>query len=124
MSAAVAVPASAAAICGQLGLIGAVISAEGPHLDLPQEVLAARVHEELASKFGPLPPLKWQRVITEKRATFSATPGLCRPMQHTPLKNFWLAGDYTASEYPATLEAAVRSGIACARGILGNTAAL
>ena len=112
------------AICAQPGLIGAVISAEGPHLDLTQEALAARVHEELAIKFGPLPPLKWQRVFTEKRATFSATPGLCRPTQQTPLKNFWLAGDYTASEYPATLEAAVRSGIACARGILGNTAAL
>ena len=66
------------AICAQPGLIGAVISAEGPHLDLTQEALAARVHEELAIKFGPLPPLKWQRVFTEKRATFSATPGLCR----------------------------------------------
>ena len=105
-------------ICAQPGLIGAVISAEGPHLELPQEALAARVHDELAAKFGPLPPLKWQRVITEKRATFSATPGLRRPPQQTPLKNFWLAGDYTESDYPATLEAAVRSGITCARGLL------
>ena len=112
------------AICGQRGLIGAVISAEGPHHELPQEALAQRVRDELAAQFGPLPPLRWQRVITEKRATFCATPGLRRPAQQTPLKNFWLAGDYTASDYPATLEAAVRSGIACARGILGETAAL
>ncbi len=112
------------AICNQSGLIGAVISAKGPHQDLTQDVLAQRVRAELHEKFGPLPPLKWQRVISEKRATFSATPGLRRPPQQTPLRHFWLAGDYTASDYPATLEAAVRSGIACARGILGDTAAL
>ena len=108
------------AICGQRGLIGAVISAEGPHQDLTQAALGARVHEELAAQFGPLPPLRWQRVIAEKRATFSATPGLRRPAQKTALANFWLAGDYTESDYPATLEAAVRSGIVCARGILGE----
>ncbi len=112
------------AICGQRGLIGAVISAEGAHLDLPQDTLAQRVQDELAAHFSPLPPLLWRRVITEKRATFSATPNLRRPTQKTPLKNFWLAGDYTASDYPATLEAAVRSGITCARGILGETAAV
>ena len=105
-------------------MIGAVISTEGPHQDLTQEALGERVLDELAAKFGALPPLKWQRVITEKRATFSATPGLRRPAQKTPLANFWLAGDYTASDYPATLESAVRSGIVCARGILGDTAAL
>ena len=105
-------------ICGQSGLIGAVISAEGAHQELTQEALAGRVLDELKTQFGPLPPLKWQRAITEKRATFSATPGLRRPQQKTPLRNFWLAGDYTASDYPATLEAAVRSGIVCARGIL------
>lgn len=112
------------AICGQPGLVGVVISADGPHRDLPQDELAARVHDELATRFGPLPPLSWSRVITEKRATFSATPGLQRPLQQTPLANFWLAGDYTRSDYPATLEAAVRSGITCARGILGETPAL
>jgi squalene-associated FAD-dependent desaturase len=112
------------AICAQRGLIGAVISAEGPHEDLTQDALAKRVHDELAAQFGPLPSLQWQRVISEKRATFSAIPALRRPPQKTPLKNFWLAGDYTASDYPATLEAAVRSGIVCARGILGDTSAL
>jgi hydroxysqualene dehydroxylase len=112
------------AICAQRGLIGAVISAEGPHEGLTQDELAKRVHDELATQFGPLPALQWQRVISEKRATFSATPGLRRPPQQTPLKNFWLAGDYTASDFPATLEAAVRSGIACAQGILGDTPAL
>ncbi len=112
------------AICGQRGLVGAVISAEGPHQSLTQDVLAARVLQEMGEHFGPLPPLQWLRVISEKRATFSATPALKRPAQQTPLKNFWLAGDYTAGDYPATLEAAVQSGIVCAQGILCDTAAL
>jgi hydroxysqualene dehydroxylase len=111
-------------ICNQRGLVGAVISAEGPHQELKQEELARRVHEELAANFGPLPTLQWQRVISEKRATFSATPGVCRPAQQTPLKQFYLAGDYTASDYPATLEAAVRSGAACARHVVERDAAL
>ena len=112
------------ALCGQRGLIGAVISAEGSHQNLTQDALAAQLHETLIAKFGALPALQWQRVITEKRATFSAVPGLQRPLQRTPHKNLWLAGDYTASDYPATLEAAVRSGIACAQGILSHAAAL
>jgi uncharacterized protein with NAD-binding domain and iron-sulfur cluster len=57
-------------------------------------------------------------VIAEKRATFSCTPGLWRPESRTPLRNFFLAGDYVASDYPATIEAAVRSGVACAQLVL------
>jgi uncharacterized protein with NAD-binding domain and iron-sulfur cluster len=72
----------------------------------------------LENQLGRLPEPLWLRVIAEKRATFSCTPGLKRPPQVTPLRNFYLAGDYTASDYPATLEAAARSGIACARHIL------
>ncbi|MDR0563623.1 MAG: FAD-dependent oxidoreductase, partial [Azoarcus sp.] len=37
----------------------------------------------------------------------------------TPLPGLWLVGDYIESEYPATLESAVRSGVRCAREILG-----
>ena len=96
------------AICQQAGLIGVVISASGEYRELPHDALSQRVQTELAQHFGPLPPLKWQRVITEKRATFSATPGLKRPPQQTSLKNFWLAGDYTAGDYPATLERALQ----------------
>ena len=105
-------------LCGQRGLIGAVISAEGIHQDLAQDELAMRAHRELNEHLGGLPEPLWQRVIAEKRATFSCTPGLRRPPQVTPLTNFYLAGDYTASDYPATIESAVRSGITCARHIL------
>lgn len=107
-------------VCAQPGLLAAVISAEGPHEDLPQDALAQRVHAELDRHFGPLPPPLWRRVIAEKRATFACTPGIERPAQRTGLPDFFLAGDYTESDYPATLEAAVRSGVACARAILDS----
>ena len=106
------------ALGGQHGVIGAVISAEGAHQDLPQDELARLVHQELQQQLGLLPDPSWYRVIAEKRATFACTPGLKRPESRTPLRNFFLAGDYTASDYPGTLESAVRSGIACARMIL------
>jgi len=106
------------AVCNQHGLVAAVISAAGPHQHMTQDELAQRIHAELGQQFGPLPAPLWQRVIAEKRATFACTVDLQRPAQHTPLKNFYLAGDYTASDYPATLEAAVRSGIACARQVI------
>jgi squalene-associated FAD-dependent desaturase len=105
-------------LCGQQGLIGAVISAEGAHQDYAQDELASLAHQELEQQLGMLPEPVWHQVIAEKRATFACTPGLKRPDTETPLRNFFLAGDYTASEYPATLEAAVRSGVGAARLIL------
>jgi len=103
---------------GQQGVIGVVISAEGPHQDLAQDQLAHLVHQELQQQLGLLPEPIWHRVIAEKRATFACTPGLRRPEARTPLRNFLLAGDYVASDYPGTIESAVRSGISAARMIL------
>jgi uncharacterized protein with NAD-binding domain and iron-sulfur cluster len=60
--------------------------------------------------------------LTEKRATFACTPGLARPANATGLAGLALAGDYTASDYPATLETAVRSGRAAARLLLAGKA--
>jgi squalene-associated FAD-dependent desaturase len=108
------------ALGGQHGVIGAVISAEGAHQDLAQDELAHLVHQELQQQLGALPEPSWSRVIAEKRATFACTPGLKRPESRTPLRNFLLAGDYVASDYPGTLESAVRSGISAARMILGT----
>ena len=100
------------------GLIAAVISASGPHEDLSQEELAARVLAELAQHTGPLPTLAWHKVVTEKFATFSCTAPIQsqRPAGITATRGIFLAGDYTAGEYPATIEGAVRSGIAAAQG--------
>ena len=52
----------------------------------------------------------WHKVIREKRATFSAVPGMHRPDFKTENPRLLLAGDYTWTDYPATLEGAVRSG--------------
>jgi squalene-associated FAD-dependent desaturase len=106
------------ALCGQQGLIGVVISASGRHQDMEQEALVAGVHSELRAHFPELPDPLWSQIIAEKRATFSCVVGVERPPQRTALRNVYLAGDYTASDYPATLESAVRSGLACARMIL------
>ena len=57
-------------------------------------------------------------MITEKRATFACRPGLVRPGPQTPLPGLWLAGDYLDSDYPATLESAVRSGVHTAARVL------
>lgn len=108
-------------LCGQRGLIGAVISASEAHVGESHAALAQRICADLAAQFGPLPPLAWHQVIAEKRATFSCTPDLARPTQVTACRNFFLAGDYTAGDYPATLEAAVRSGLAAARAVHGST---
>jgi squalene-associated FAD-dependent desaturase len=111
------------ALCGQNGLIAAVISARGRHLDLPTAELENRIHQEIARIVPDLPaPLKVQ-TITEKRATFACVPNLRRPVTRTGLPGLWLAGDYVASDYPATLEGAVRSGVAAAHLIVGQASA-
>lgn len=61
------------------------------------------------------------QVIKEVRATFSARPGLevLRPGTVTRLRNLYLAGDWTRSGWPATMEGAVRSGYLAAEAVSG-----
>lgn len=107
-------------ITGQPGLLAAVISAEGIHQELPQDELAHKVIGELRDEFGITETPEWFRVIAEKRATFCCAPDLHRPSQQTVRPDLLLAGDYTAGDYPATLEGAVLSGLRCA-GLLAET---
>ena len=100
---------------GAAGLLAAVISARGAHQSFSQDALAGAVHRELAAFLPGLSQPLWSRVIAEKRATFSCRPGVTRPENKTAVRNLYLAGDYTASDYPATLESAVRSGVLAAR---------
>lgn len=101
-------------ISGQHGLLASVISAEGLHQELSQDELAQKVIAELHEEFGISATPEWFRVIAEKRATFCCAPNLQRPSQQTALPRLLLAGDYTAGDYPATLEGAVQSGLRCA----------
>lgn len=105
------------AICGQRGLVGAVISASEEHVGEAQDALAQRVLADMTRHFGTLPPLRWHRVIAEKSATFSCRPAMQRPAMHTPCPALLLAGDYVAGDYSATIEGAVRSGLAAAAAI-------
>ena len=107
-------------LCRQHGLLGAVISAGGAHAALDHGTLAEQVAMELRKRFPTLGAPQWHKVIAEKRATFACTPAMRRPDQVTGVRGFFLAGDYTSSPYPGTLEAAVRSGTRCARAILGT----
>jgi len=104
-------------LCNQPGMMGVVISASGPHQALSRDELAHQTHQQLAQAFR-FPEPSWSQVIAEKRATFACTPGLSRPANVTAVNGLYLAGDYTDSPYPATLEAAVRSGSQCAQHLL------
>jgi squalene-associated FAD-dependent desaturase len=106
---------------GQKGLIAAVISASGPHDNLSKDDLARRIDAELRATLPGLPPMAWSRVITEKRATFSCRSALARPESRTAVPGLFLAGDYVASDYPGTLESAVRSGISGATAVVDHS---
>jgi squalene-associated FAD-dependent desaturase len=108
------------ALGGQRGLIAAVVSARGEHEELLHGAFAQTAHHELARVVPALPAPRWSRVIAEQRATFSCVPHLVRPANATDVRDLFLAGDYTESDYPATLEGAVRSGVAAARLALAS----
>ena len=106
------------ALCGTAGVLACVLSGHGAWEELDNRALVAALDRQLAGVLNTrLPALVWQQVIREQRATFSCRPNLPRPAARTALAGWWLAGDYVCAEYPATLEAAVRSGVAAARDI-------
>lgn len=99
------------------GILAAVISAGGPHEDEPLNQLCNEVAQQLSAALSLPQPIA-ARAIVERRATLAATPGLKRPANTTPLRGLAFAGDWTDSDYPSTLETAVRSGQAAARALL------
>ncbi len=98
------------------GVVSVTISAANRLLDRAPEPLAAAVWLEVSAALGLAAPLPPWRVIREKRATFAATPAqqLRRPGATTTCGNVALAGDWTDTGLPATIEGAIRSGFAAA----------
>jgi squalene-associated FAD-dependent desaturase len=101
-------------------LLAVVISASGPHMAWPHAELARAVDAQLRRLRPALPPCAWSQVIAEKRATYACTPQRPRPSGPRFAPGIYLAGDYVDTEYPATLEAAVRSGTATAEAVLAD----
>ena len=92
--------------------LSVTISAADRLLDVPRETLAQKIWHEVATLTAlpkALPP--WQ-IVRERRATFAATPGenAKRPATATTWSNLFLAGDWTMTGLPATIEGAIRSG--------------
>ena len=109
-------------VCGQPNVLSVVISARGPHSDWPTDKLVQQVMSEIAIVSPALAEPEDHYVITEKRATFSCDIASqdWRPDNVTAIENLWLAGDYTRTGYPATLEGAIISGVRAAEFALAR----
>ena len=124
---------------GMLGLIGGTaewvfafsdrisvtVSGADRLIDMGRDELASLLWRDVAKAYAlpnELPP--WQ-IVKEKRATFAATPAQVkkRPKAETRWRNVVLAGDWTDTGLPATIEGAIRSGQKAARLALAGSAA-
>ena len=96
------------------------ISAANRYLAIDNDTISAKVWAELAGAFHLPAQMPQCRVIWEKRATFISTPEQLarRPKTRTENPNLMLAGDWTDTGLPATIEGAIRSGSAAATALL------
>ncbi len=102
------------------GIVSVTVSAAHHLADLPAEAIAARIWQDVRTALGRSDAMPAVRVIKERRATFAATAAeeARRPGPRTRLRNLALAGDWTATGLPATIEGAVRSGRTAAELLL------
>lgn len=126
-------PAGAAAIVGLVGgtaewvfafadRLSVTVSAADALMDRESDELTLALWRDVSAVHdlkGPVPPC---RIVKEKRATFAATPAQAarRPPTRTAWANLFLAGDWTDTGLPATIEGALRSGEAAATRALGT----
>lgn len=101
-----------------------VVSASRPLRSLGHDEVQRQILEELARLFpvARTATVIRARVVTEHTATFSVVPGVdkWRPRQASPIPNLFVAGDWTATDWPATMESAVRSGYLAAEALLAR----
>lgn len=108
----------------RLNHLTAVISNARSILEKKKDQIISLAMEELKTNFSKIEKSKLihYSVIKERRATFSASPEAekYRPNQETEIENFYIAGDWTNTGLPATIESAVTSGFLCADLILNK----
>jgi len=92
--------------------LSVTVSGAGELADLKGDELAQRFWNDIAAVHGLTDQLPPWRIVKERRATFAATPAqnAKRPGAVTRWRNLALAGDWTATGLPATIEGAIRSG--------------
>jgi uncharacterized protein with NAD-binding domain and iron-sulfur cluster len=99
-----------------------VVSAARQFRGLGHDEVQRRITVELAQLFPAArsATVRRARVVTEHAATFSAVPGVdqWRPPLESPIENLLVAGDWTATGWPATMEGAVRSGYRAAEAVM------
>jgi uncharacterized protein with NAD-binding domain and iron-sulfur cluster len=102
------------------GRLSVTISAGDRLLDTPREELARTIWAEVASVAALPPALPPWQIVRERRATFAATPAQDRkrPGAPTAWNNLFLAGDWTNTGLPATIEGAIRSGHRAAESLV------
>jgi squalene-associated FAD-dependent desaturase len=103
--------------------LSVTVSAADRLLDMDTQTLSEVLWRDVAMVHGLSSSLPPCRIVKEKRATFASTPAQerRRPSARTRWKNGFLAGDWTDTGLPATIEGALRSGEVAARYALAGT---
>jgi hydroxysqualene dehydroxylase len=102
------------------GRISTTVSGADAVVDMPREAMASALWKDVAKVYGFGPELPTWQIVKERRATFAATPDQVakRPKAATRWRNLALAGDWTDTGLPATIEGAIRSGHKAAEIVL------
>lgn len=112
------------ALGGPAGRLAFVISGAAPWVARGRDAIAEAVIAQARRAWPDAPwvqTMRLRQLWIEKRATFRCTPALRRPGGRITA-GLWAAGDHVAGPYPATLEGAVRSGLAAADGVSPDVA--
>ena len=104
--------------------ISVTVSAADRLLNRDRDDLARTFWEDIQAAYGFKSEMPRWQIVKEKRATFAATPAqdARRPGNTTSWDNLFLAGDWTQTGLPATIEGALRSGETAARLVVGAQA--
>ncbi|MGI8841766.1 MAG: hydroxysqualene dehydroxylase HpnE [Caulobacteraceae bacterium] len=102
------------------GRLSVTMSAADALVDADREGLARALWADVAAVHGLTPDLPPWQIVKERRATFAATAdqAVRRPGAATPYENLFLAGDWTATGLPATIEGAIRSGMTAVKQMI------